>query len=400
MPQNNWDVSSGRTCCQCVLPDFCQGGLHMLDSGIQPGRKKADKIYNWLRASIDENKFSSNQRLPSENELCRRLDVSRETVRAAMARLVEENLVTRVKGSGTYINKDAAVSGPARSLNAEYKIGLILQGQDSHANSRLIDGIRDVMSDTDVDLQIFFTDNKFSNERNCLDVVAHQGFDGFIVDGVKASLLNPNLDCYRNIFAKKIPVIFYNNYYKELNYPRVINNDYKCARELIGLLTRAGHKKIAGIFVYDNYQSIEKFRGYVGSLRSAGLIFEDDYIKWCISNEAHADGFYKEIGKFLKGLPKCTAIVCCNYMILQSVLHFLQENGKSVPNDYSLVCFDYSGQDWERSGITCSIHPGYDMGIQVGKRLLKMIQNHEYCGNGYSYLMDLRIYEGRSIRKL
>ena len=37
MPQNNWDVSSGRTCCQCVLPDFCQGGLHMLDSGIQPG---------------------------------------------------------------------------------------------------------------------------------------------------------------------------------------------------------------------------------------------------------------------------------------------------------------------------------------------------------------------------
>ena len=153
-----------------------------------------------------------------------------------MARLVEENLVTRVKGSGTYINKDAAVSGPARSLNAEYKIGLILQGQDSHANSRLIDGIRDVMSDTDVDLQIFFTDNKFSNERNCLDVVAHQGFDGFIVDGVKASLLNPNLDCYRNIFAKKIPVIFYNNYYKELNYPRVINNDYKCARELIGLL--------------------------------------------------------------------------------------------------------------------------------------------------------------------
>ena len=67
----------------------------MLDSGIQPGRKKADKIYNWLRAYIDENKFSSNQRLPSENELCRRLDVSRETVRAAMARLVEENLVTR-----------------------------------------------------------------------------------------------------------------------------------------------------------------------------------------------------------------------------------------------------------------------------------------------------------------
>ena len=71
----------------------------MLDSGIQPGRKKADKIYNWLRAYIDENKIFFQPEAPSENELCRRLDVSRETVRAAMARLVEENLVTRVKGS-------------------------------------------------------------------------------------------------------------------------------------------------------------------------------------------------------------------------------------------------------------------------------------------------------------
>ena len=53
---------------------FLSGGFHMLDSGMQLGRKKADKIYNWLRAYIDENKFSSNQKLPSENELCRRLD--------------------------------------------------------------------------------------------------------------------------------------------------------------------------------------------------------------------------------------------------------------------------------------------------------------------------------------
>ena len=117
----------------CFVRIFVRGDSICLILVYSQAGKKADKIYNWLRAYIDENKFSSNQRLPSENELCRRLDVSRETVRAAMARLVEENLVTRVKGSGTYINKDAAVSGPARSLNAEYKIGLILQGQDSHA---------------------------------------------------------------------------------------------------------------------------------------------------------------------------------------------------------------------------------------------------------------------------
>mgnify|MGYP001266115281 CR=1 FL=1 len=32
--------------------------------------KKSDQVYRWLLAYIDENKFSGNQRLPSENALC------------------------------------------------------------------------------------------------------------------------------------------------------------------------------------------------------------------------------------------------------------------------------------------------------------------------------------------
>lgn len=362
--------------------------------------KKTDKVYNWLRAYIDENKFSSNLKLPSENVLCLRLEVSRETVRSASRRLICENLIYKIKGSGTFINKAEALSKEAGGLTASVKIGLILQGQDANANSGLLNGIRTVLKEERAELHIFFTDNKFSSERNCLEVVAHQDFSGFIVDGVKASLLNPNMDCYRAIFLKKIPVIFYNNYYKDLKYPRVINNDYQCARELLRLLTQAGHKHIAGIFVYDNYQSIEKFRGYVGGLRKYGVGFDDDYVKWCVSNEAHVPGYDREIGKFLKGIPKCTAVVCCNYMILQAVLRFMEREKKTVPEDLSLVCFDYSKDDWKEAGIACSVHPGFEMGQQVGKRLLKMIQRSEYADHGYSYMFEPRIYEGNSIRRL
>ena len=55
-----------------------------------------------------------------------------------------------------------------------------------------------------------FTDNKFSSERNCLNVVAYQDYDGFIVDGVKASLLNPGIWTATGILHQKIPVIFNN----------------------------------------------------------------------------------------------------------------------------------------------------------------------------------------------
>lgn len=362
--------------------------------------KKSEQVYRWILAYIDENKFSGNQKLPSENALCLRLDFSRETIRSAMEQLVREGLVYKVKGSGTYFNKEIALSREFDTGSAQRKIGLILQGQDSSANSELIQGIKSVLSDDQVDLRIFLTDNKFSNERRCLNTVVHQNFQGFIVDGVKASLLNPNLDCYQELFRRRIPVIFYNNYYKNLKYPRVIVNDLECADKLIGLLAEAGHRHIAGIFVYDNYQSIEKFQGMVAAMQKRGLEFHDDYIKLCVSNEAHDQRFTRAISRFLKNLPKCTAIVCCNYIIYRLVCQVLESEGKKVPEDYSLVCFDYSGEDWETEGITCSVHQGYQMGCHVATRLMKMIDRKDCADKGYSYVMRPEIYVGRSIKRL
>lgn len=66
-----------------------------------------------------------------------------------------------------------------RDLNTDdalYKIGLVLQGQDTSANSGLIEGVRSVLTQEQVDLHVFLTDNKFCNERRCLETVVHQNF--------------------------------------------------------------------------------------------------------------------------------------------------------------------------------------------------------------------------------
>ena len=362
--------------------------------------RKSEQVYRWLLAYIDENKFSGNQKLPSENALCRRLNVSRETVRVAMDQLVQEGLIYRVKGSGTYFHMDQVISRELSNENARWKIGLILQGQDPDANAVLIEGIRSVLPDQQVDLHIFLTDNKFSNERRCLQTVVHQNFQGFIVDGVKASIMNPNLDCYKELYRRRIPVIFYNNYYKNLRYPRVIINDLECAGLLVGRLIRAGHRRIAGIFVYDNYQSVEKFQGMAETMRNYGVEMKDHYIKWCISDEAHSPNYVRSIEKFLRGLPKCTAIVCCNYMIYRMVRQALEKMGKSVPEDYSMVCFDYSDENPEKEGITCSITRSYEMGYELGRRLMRMIENKDCDDKDYSYVMKPVIFEGSSIRPI
>lgn len=366
--------------------------------------KKTEKVYRWLLEYIDEHKFSSNLKLPSENVIRQRLQVGRETVRAALDQLQSEELIYKKRGSGTYIKKETALSRELDSGSAACKIGLILQGQDSSANSNLIDGVVDGLKNTfpekNTDLKIFLTDNKFSNERHCLQTIIKQNFQGLIIDGVKASLINPNLDCYQDIYEKSIPVIFYNNYYKEVPYPKVIVDDTKCADELVRLLVQAGHTRIAGIFVYDNYQSVEKFHGMVKAMRKYNVEFQDDYVKWCVSNEAHDENFVKALDRFLKGLPQCTAIICCNYIIYRLLRKTLQQRGKRIPEDYSVVCFDYSGEGWEEEGITCSISQGYRTGVMLAGNLMKMIERKECSGARYSCVMEPKIYIGSSIKTI
>ena len=100
--------------------------------------KKSEQTYLWLRSYIDENKFANNSKLPSENVISHRLSVSRETARTALARLAEEGLIRKVKGSGTYINKEVALTKELGGNGGTIKVGLVLQGQDAEDRKSVV----------------------------------------------------------------------------------------------------------------------------------------------------------------------------------------------------------------------------------------------------------------------
>ena len=65
----------------------------------------AKQVRDILRERILQREYDVDQRLPSEESLSVQLDVSRATIRTALASLAAERLVTRRQGDGTYINK-------------------------------------------------------------------------------------------------------------------------------------------------------------------------------------------------------------------------------------------------------------------------------------------------------
>ncbi len=67
-----------------------------------PRNRQAEQ---YLRELIGQEKYRAGALLPNEVELARTLGVARNTVRAAMDRLVREGLISRKKGVGTCVNR-------------------------------------------------------------------------------------------------------------------------------------------------------------------------------------------------------------------------------------------------------------------------------------------------------
>lgn len=75
----------------------------LLASSHQP--KLYLKLADAIRQQIIDGAFAANQMLPSETEMVANYGVSRITVRQAIAVLVEENLVKRIQGKGSFVTE-------------------------------------------------------------------------------------------------------------------------------------------------------------------------------------------------------------------------------------------------------------------------------------------------------
>lgn len=82
----------------------------------RPKKKSvADTVADKLQRAISAGKYRPGDRLPSENQLCAQLGVSRVSVRAALARLQSLGLVESRQGEGTFVCR-ASGAAPLRQM--------------------------------------------------------------------------------------------------------------------------------------------------------------------------------------------------------------------------------------------------------------------------------------------
>ena len=98
--------------------------------GVESARPErfAERVYETLFHAIVTGRAPLGSRLPSENELARKLNISRPVVRQAFDRLREDGLIETRHGSGTYVTEALSDSLAAFEGSPVERIGHILNG--------------------------------------------------------------------------------------------------------------------------------------------------------------------------------------------------------------------------------------------------------------------------------
>ncbi|RKM58745.1 GntR family transcriptional regulator [Butyrivibrio sp. CB08] len=346
-----------------------------ISTGVKVSKYK--QVINWLTEKIDTGKLSPGEKIPSENELCDRFSLSRQTVRHAISKLVEDGLVETRQGSGTFVSDQRAGEGE-RNV-----VAVVTTYVDDYIFPSTIRGIESTLSDKGYSMLLSFSNNTVGKERQILtDILGRNDVAGIIMEPVKSALPSPNMDLYKKLQNKGVKILLINSFYPELTLPHVSLNDADCAYNAVNALIEAGHEKIGCVLKLDDGQGRERYRGYLKALMEAGLPFSYDHVNWIDTIDIR-DG-KKAFQMALERLRECTAVFCYNDQVAGMMIEVLQENGYRVPEDMSIVGMDDS--DIARNGVngvrlTSIPHPKEKLGEKAAQNMIRMIHEGKLAFN-------------------
>ncbi|MES2694421.1 MAG: substrate-binding domain-containing protein [Verrucomicrobiota bacterium] len=285
----------------------------------------------FLRAQIDGGEWRD--WLPSERSLCDLLQVSRNTLRAALAQLQKEGRIRAVHGAGNQI-----IGGGKRGAVKAASNDVALLTPEPVERLRpmqtlWIDDMRALLSERGVRLRVFHGPQYYApNPGPALQKLVARNPHG-------CWLLMLATESLQRWFAKnRVPCIVAGSTYPGLDLPsRDLDHRASC-RHAAGALLSLGHRRLAMLTVKTrragDLESEAGFLEGVKQSRHAGaealVIYHDETVA----------GIAQATRRVLKLNPRPTALMVVHPYHYLAVVSRLAQSGVRVPEDISIVSRD------------------------------------------------------------
>lgn len=334
------------------------------------------QILNLLRAYIASGDCPVGSRLPTEAELEAELGVSRVTIRQAMNEAVEEDLVVRIAGKGTYV---AEVPVKLRKGNF---VGYVVHHLSNSFNQQILVGVESVLNKTGYHPIFCNSESDLENEDRLLRSLRTQEVVGFIVQPVYSETTERTLAYFTK---ESIPIVLLDRESPGIQTDLVASDHFEGGRSIVQHLIDQGYKDI--VYLARNPLQLSsvagRLRGYRDAMMEAGLTLrppivvggpvEIGYNQLRNSLTIHESSVVDAISKFLRSPEHPQAIVAMNDVIALLVLEAAEQANIRIPDDLALVGYDNLDFTVNRELTTIDQNP-HQLGVEAAKLLIKRIQ--------------------------
>ncbi|WP_299260907.1 LacI family DNA-binding transcriptional regulator [uncultured Aquimarina sp.] len=332
-------------------------------------------------------------------QIAKELDVSISTVSKALKDSVEISLDTRQKVKAfaklyNYKPNNIALSLKNRKTKT---IGVIIPEIVHHFFTTVIGGVEKVANEKGYNVIICSSNNSFDKEVINLEMLASGSADGFILSVAKETQQKKDYHHIEETMSQGMPVVLFDRIIDELVCDKVIIDDGKGAQTATNHLLSLGCKKIAILTTVD-YISVGKLRtnGYLRALRAYDITASEDYIL----KIEDIDNCESEISDFLED-KDVDAIFAVNELFAVTAARVLNEQGKKIPDDVSIVGFTDGilSKHFIPSLTTISQH-GEEMGVRAAKLLIDKLEGEEDVPEEYkTVIIDTSLIQRQSTKK-
>ncbi|MCF8241700.1 MAG: LacI family transcriptional regulator [Melioribacteraceae bacterium] len=212
----------------------------------------------------------------------------------------------------------------------------------------------------------------YNNNNSLPRFILERSIDGLIVAGKVPEELLSKLSEY------KLPLTFVDYKPERQKYPVVLIDNIHGGLLATNHLIEYGHKKIAFIGGDISHPSIrDRLTGYTRALDNAGINFNKNIIHTISPYPDRQNGYDAAKSIFTKN-KNITAVFACNDAMAIGVMHYLKDNGYSIPDDVSIIGFDDVEADLLLDPPLSTIRvPKFDLGAEAFKIMKESIQNKE-----------------------
>lgn len=327
------------------------------------------KLMNELKQKIVDDTYQAGDKMPSENELAASYQVSRHTVRKALALLEHEGFIYAIHGKGTFCSE------LGRHTKTSRNIAVVTTYLSDYIFPSVIQGIDQVMTDNGYSILLKNTKNSSSAEGKCLEELLSKDIEGLIIEPSKSEIYCRHIALYKKLDEFHIPYVFIQGTMEQLSdRPYVMMDDFKGGYLITKYLLSLGHRKILGMFKADDRQGIERHRGYAKALQEYGVFYDPDRIIWFHTEDRAVKPFARLRSMVTQNIP-FDSVVCYNDQIAIKTIQTLSQLGLRVPEDISVTGYDNSflAENYQ-VGLTTIAHPHERLGEIAAKLLLDLMQ--------------------------